>query len=212
MRMRLRQRFEPAVFVCDDGEDEAYGAISRYEAVSKGLNFFFTGKQCNNGHLSKREIRKGNCWYCNLHRRELRKTGVRRQVARSPLCHPDRRHMAKGLCDECYERKYNQENRIRRRGVAANWHRKNPGRQRLYRLKSLYGIDEITAISRLAEQNGLCAICKISAPSDLDHGHMTGKARGFLCALCNRGIGCLKESKDILMSAVEYLELWNGKT
>lgn len=39
--------------------------ISRKEAFSLGLNYYFTGKQCKHGHISKRDMR-GSCYECKL--------------------------------------------------------------------------------------------------------------------------------------------------
>ena len=55
-------------------------------------------------------------------------------------------------------------------------------------------------------QNGLCAICKINADIlHIDHNHSTGKIRALLCNNCNRGIGHLKESTEILNAAIDYI-------
>ena len=54
-------------------------------------------------------------------------------------------------------------------------------------------------------------ICK--APETLqnknlavDHCHKTGKVRGLLCSKCNKGLGLFKDSKELLTTAIEYLE------
>ena len=61
------------------------------------------------------------------------------------------------------------------------------------------------------KQAGCCVICgthssKLSKGLAADHCHTSGKIRGLLCATCNLGIGCFKDSVTILKSAVEYLE------
>jgi hypothetical protein len=68
----------------------------------------------------------------------------------------------------------------------------------------------------LEEQNGVCAICgnketaldnqshKIRALT-VDHNHKTGKVRGLLCMNCNRCLGLLKDSTDVLQSTINYL-------
>lgn len=69
----------------------------------------------------------------------------------------------------------------------------------------------------LKEQNGLCAICfqpetmRCNNKVDLkmlsvDHCHRTHVVRGLICASCNTGIGYLKESIEILQSAITYLK------
>lgn len=60
-------------------------------------------------------------------------------------------------------------------------------------------------------QNNQCAICKIDLSQfekrpHIDHNHKTGQVRGLLCSNCNRGLGYLKDSMDVLQSAIEYLK------
>jgi hypothetical protein len=58
-----------------------------------------------------------------------------------------------------------------------------------------------------------CAICglfkdepgKRGSGMHIDHDHVTGRVRGTLCALCNRGLGHFKDSLATLESAVQYL-------
>lgn len=40
----------------------------------------------------------------------------------------------------------------------------------------------------------------------LDHDHKTGKFRGWLCYLCNTGLGKLGDDREGLMKAMVYLE------
>jgi len=68
----------------------------------------------------------------------------------------------------------------------------------------------------LEKQNHKCAICgtdetfydKNGLKSSLavDHCHETGKLRGLLCHRCNTGIGSLRDSIDLLLKAIMYLE------
>lgn len=62
----------------------------------------------------------------------------------------------------------------------------------------------------LEQQNYKCAICGQHETQkrvlSVDHCHKTGKVRGALCAACNRGIGSLKESKEVLEAAINYLQ------
>lgn len=62
---------------------------------------------------------------------------------------------------------------------------------------------------RVARQHGRCAICGLSNGSKrlvVDHDHRTGAVRGLLCTACNLGVGNLKDSKELLASAITYLE------
>jgi hypothetical protein len=40
----------------------------------------------------------------------------------------------------------------------------------------------------------------------LDHDHVTGKFRGWLCGACNRGIGMLGDNLAGVMRAAAYLQ------
>ncbi len=77
-------------------------------------------------------------------------------------------------------------------------------------LKRNYGITVDDYDEILGQQDGLCAICGTDDPRGkgrfyVDHDHDTGKVRGLLCAMCNTGIGMLKDSPSILASAINYL-------
>jgi len=50
--------------------------VTRMEAAKSGLNRFYTGKKCRNGHLSERYVLNGTCVQCafesaNRHRSEF---------------------------------------------------------------------------------------------------------------------------------------------
>ena len=38
--------------------------ITKKESINQGLNFYFTGKPCKNGHICERKIHSGNCVQC----------------------------------------------------------------------------------------------------------------------------------------------------
>lgn len=64
----------------------------------------------------------------------------------------------------------------------------------------------------LSSQNGCCAICKSSVKNinrkffEIDHNHKTGKVRGLLCALCNKGLGMFRDNITAIKNAASYLE------
>jgi hypothetical protein len=69
----------------------------------------------------------------------------------------------------------------------------------------------------LQNQSNKCAICESELPDLLtyenrrrgyaiDHNHDTGEFRGILCLQCNTLLGMAKDSKEILLSAINYLE------
>ena len=79
-------------------------------------------------------------------------------------------------------------------------------------LKSRYGITLEEYKILLKEQKSKCAICgseetrrKGTENLAVDHDHETGKIRGLLCHKCNRGIGFLQDSTEVLKKAIIYL-------
>lgn len=106
---------------------------------------------------------------------------------------------------------------------AMEWSDANWERNRDSRLRREFGITLEQYNAMLAEQGGACAICgepptiigyrpsrRPGRPTRpilvVDHDHETGKIRGLLCIHCNRGIGFLKDSPDIVRFALKYLE------
>jgi len=57
----------------------------------------------------------------------------------------------------------------------------------------------------LAEQDGLCAICRTAPAAHVDHDHDPGKVRGLLCFNCNGGLGQFKDQIHLLEAGVAYL-------
>lgn len=78
-----------------------------------------------------------------------------------------------------------------------------------YRMKSVYGItmEEYEEMARDVDFS--CEICGVRYDKSkrlcVDHDHETGEVRGLLCNSCNRGLGFLKDSSEILKKALAYL-------
>ncbi len=83
------------------------------------------------------------------------------------------------------------------------------GGSRTYHLKRRYGIIAADADARHAEQDGLCALCRMAPAAQVDHDHATGKVRGLLCFNCNGGLGQFNDRIDVLEAAVDYLNAHN---
>ncbi len=58
---------KPDVFVVESAkyENAEKRIISREHAESEGLKNFFTGIECNHGHVSHRDVKTGTCRECN---------------------------------------------------------------------------------------------------------------------------------------------------
>lgn len=92
-----------------------------------------------------------------------------------------------------------EKNRVRARAHAQKVRAVDPGE---LRRRAMY--------ERLVERYGaVCQICgRASEPGrrlSIDHDHVTGEIRGLLCASCNYGLGCLKDSPALLDAAKAYL-------
>lgn len=83
------------------------------------------------------------------------------------------------------------------------------------RYQKEYGISVKDVENMLKEQDYLCAICntegfamsdKVYNTLNVDHDHKTGKVRGMLCHNCNRALGLLQDSTEILQKAINYLK------
>ena len=77
------------------------------------------------------------------------------------------------------------------------------------RYKRLYGMLPGEYQQRLADQNGVCAICGVSPgnnPLNVDHDHKTGAVRGLVCHQCNLGLGHFDDTPERLRKAADYLE------
>lgn len=80
--------------------------------------------------------------------------------------------------------------------------------KRWSRIKTRYGVTENDFDLMLRAQDNRCAVCHTDftdQPPHIDHCHTTERVRGLLCSQCNRGIGQLRDSVEILNRAINYL-------
>jgi hypothetical protein len=108
------------------------------------------------------------------------------------------------------QRRY-KENRARILADQKRRYKANPTAFRKKKLWYKWGISLEHYNDMLAEQRGVCAICKTKPTSrnlDVDHIHGTKpKAlRGLLCPTCNKAIGLLYDSSKLCREAASYLE------
>lgn len=105
-------------------------------------------------------------------------------------------------CKECmrlYRQKYNLENRDELRLNNKQWRDANPDKVRASNLRVKYGIKPEDVSDR-------CQVCSSTKKICVDHDHITGKIRGYLCHACNRALGCVKDNPDTLIELARYLK------
>ena len=169
----------------------------------------------------KRQIKQNEdgrlCGYCKT-RKPINKFGA---CATAPnaldwTCLECKRVQIKAYADREPERA-----RTRAREYARTQRIRHPERtsetQRRVNLKSKYGLS-VDEFSKMVEKQGFkCAICfgvfetgqrKMLRPC-VDHDHATGVVRQILCGKCNRGIGLLLDSEEIIESALSYIRRHN---
>ena len=127
-----------------------------------------------------------------------------------------------GTCKECILKtnsekyKNSTEKKLKARERSRDWVDKNKVhvKEKKYydRLFKTYGLTKTSYDDLLKVQNGGCYICKVTSENSLhgvlvvDHCHKSNKVRGLLCTNCNSALGLLKDSTEILSSAIRYLE------
>lgn len=98
------------------------------------------------------------------------------------------------------------------RSQVSSYRRDNPDKAaravRNSQMKADFGISLADFETMLSNQGGVCAICGERPKRRrlaVDHCHQTGRVRGLLCYSCNVGIGALRDSPDVIRSAIAYL-------
>ena len=166
--------------------------VSRKEAEDRGEKYYFTGKPCKNGHLSKRLL-KGACHTCAL------LDGKKRYSLE-------------------YCRSYSAKNREKRRSQGKIWRQNNAdkvakfGRDKRAKRANAVGIHSAADILALfKDQRGKCAYfgkCGTHIKNKYHVDHIVALSRGgtnfrsnlqLLCPNCN----CRKHAKDPIMFAQE---------
>ena len=166
--------------------------------------------------------REGVTSYCKpclllRHRgyREARRTGPRTRVTRAMTPDSDTQKWC-ASCATMQAREAFGKNRTMADGLTAYCKpchtkrgaesRERNGGARNYHLMRRYGITVADYDRLVAEQGGLCALCRDRAPEHVDHDHVTGLVRGVLCSCCNQGLGNFRDDVASLRAAVTYLE------
>lgn len=134
-------------------------------------------------------------------------------------CRPNQNEPWSALNFYWKEPRFNKKTKANRANYMRKWQRTfraaNPNYGKNSFLKKHYGVTLDWYNEQLVKQNGVCAICgqpetaiihgkQISLA--VDHCHDTGKVRKLLCRACNQAIGLLRHDRNLLRSAIEYLD------
>jgi hypothetical protein len=146
----------------------------------------------------------------------MQRTGGKRKLANCSRCGATRTGAHPNYCRDCL--KLYREERRERECVRCGKYRQPDeqhsadycnGCARDYWLMRKYGLTVEQYDQMLVEQGHRCALCgdeNNGRTWHIDHCHDTGKVRGVLCDLCNRGLGHFRENADVLRKAAQYLE------
>jgi hypothetical protein len=140
--------------------------------------------------LSCLTIREPNSAFCAEHRKIKLAYHRNRQATRRSI----------GQCIQCSNNAASD----------SAWCEAHRDRRRETKLMRNYNIGASHRDAMVERQGGLCAICKTSKATRIDHNHTTGYIRGMLCDHCNTGLGLFKDSINNLLSAATYVQpLWS---
>lgn len=111
-----------------------------------------------------------------------------------------------------YSARWQSENSERYKESKRQWNERNKehnAAMQLSRRRREMGLTEKDLEDLFDRQGGACAICNapLTANTHLDHCHLTGRVRGFLCSACNLGLGKFKDDVAALHQAILYI--WN---
>ena len=179
--------------------------ISLQEARERGLQFYFTGKPCKNGHAAQRRTNGCGCVEC------------------AKITHKKHRTSPKYKA-KIYEagKRWRQQNRDKYR----EWQRRYRQGKRTPRVSKIFSPDEYRLRQdgkwvrfyhkNLEKKAGRpkpdhCECCGHKTQKlCFDHDHKTGEFRGWLCYPCNTALGLLKDSRERLKLLDRYLEKQHG--
>lgn len=90
------------------------------------------------------------------------------------------------------------------------WREKNLDKakrtDRLNHYKRSYGLTDDIAEQLVNDRSGVCTICGTATKLVVDHCHISGIVRGFICSACNSVLGYSKDNVNTLQNAIRYLE------
>ncbi len=123
-------------------------------------------------------------------------------------------------CKECtceYTRGHYLRNKGKHAAMGRSWRKRNRFKHVLVQSRGTAKLEGgyvpclATAEWIESKFDGKCQICGVPEVEcthqlAMDHDHETGLFRGWLCANCNKALGLLKDSREVVLNAVIYLQ------
>lgn len=191
--------------------------ITAREAFEKGLTRFFTEKECKYGHISERMVSNGSCVECLNEKRNLSRSyqktfewrlknpGARAEESRRYReKHPEKVKAIQDKYREANADLIRERDRDSKRRIRATNPEADKERLRRFAEREEQKLTEIAGRQR----PDTCDICDTNAVGRIvfDHCHDGGHFRGWICDRCNRTLGAVKDSLDLLRALANYLE------
>ena len=115
-----------------------------------------------------------------------------------------------------YNKAYYLANKDKMNEQSTAWRKAHLAEDRLrvkeYHFRTAYGLTLEQRDEMYKEQSGRCAICgQFNETLAVDHNHNTGGVRNLLCGRCNRVLGNVHESVELLSAMIDYLDEWSGQ-
>ena len=187
-------------------------------AVMIGANSFYTGNPCKHGHVAPRCATTGNCIICleknkkgkvvpSIRGRSAIRSEENQKRAEAAFNDGKSTYTPTNPCPKGHMNKFVMSGNCVDCDIDARQTRKR--KIKWARIKKEYGLSEKNFNDLFLSQGAKCAICLDAITHEsahIDHCHKSGKVRGLLCSRCNQGIGLLRESRIIMLSAIKYLE------
>lgn len=146
-------------------------------------------KRCSHCDGPLGNTRTSNAIYC----RPCANPSARRQRNPCEGCGAKIEGRSWKWCDQCKETTKGARNRAAVYGLSYPEYRDLVGR-------GACDICQITLVEKLSEAQDFGEV------GHIDHDHVTGRVRGYLCRMCNHMIGNARDRTEVLSAAIRYLE------
>jgi hypothetical protein len=108
--------------------------------------------------------------------------------------------------ERAQKRLFYQRNKDTIREKARAYYQRTLETRRAERRKTHWKVRGVDAATVPAVRGSVCEICGREDRIHLDHNHVTGAFRGWLCLNCNRALGLVRDNPVILRALAAYLE------